>query len=608
MATASDLQQLYIGYFGRAADQEGLNFWLGAINNDGLSLDNVHAAFVNSAEYNAQYEGLTLTQKVAAVYQNVLGRAADTEGAAFWTKAIEDGTITEDQLIEALLSGLSTKDAQAISNKIVVANYYTSAKGDAYVEASKAESGAIIKAVTDKLDTVGSALTKVGEVVGVSNAELATALNALQAAEKAQVEVAKAFLGATAIEGKTDAEILALANDVTTGIQAKAEAALIGAGPESVATAAGKIDTSITLSIGDTAAATAAKIKLIQDKAATDVSTARAEAAKTPGLPELVTKFNAQAKVAADAAAAKTTAAIAQTAELASFAVINGSAAATPNAQGEITGVLKVVSGQLVVDPAYATANAADAAKLKAADDLLVDVKASVAANTADTNAKAALDVLGGQIVTATAGNTVPDTYAAGVLTEVNGVAAKLNAEVKEQADLVKAVEAYNKAALPAADYAAANKSVFDAGNAIFSAAGLGYTEIKLATADAGVDVGLTSKEVFVFDSAVTGSITDLSISKGDVLYVGSNYKLGAAEAYSGAASDKIAGGDNNALEVFFIQKNATTVDVVIEKAVFGSGTGGAADIATITLSGVTSIDKVSFDAQAGLVTFADVA
>lgn len=56
MATASDLQQLYIGYFGRAADQAGLDFWVEAINNGGLSLANVRASFVQSTEYTAKYQ------------------------------------------------------------------------------------------------------------------------------------------------------------------------------------------------------------------------------------------------------------------------------------------------------------------------------------------------------------------------------------------------------------------------------------------------------------------------------------------------------------------------------------------------------------------------
>ncbi|MFK4026915.1 DUF4214 domain-containing protein [Stutzerimonas balearica] len=592
MATASDLQQLYIGYFGRAADQEGLNFWLGAINNDGLSLENVHAAFVNSDEYNAQYEGLTVSQKVAAVYQNVLGRAADTEGAAFWTKAIEDGTITEDQLIEGLLSGLSTKDAQAISNKIVVANYYTSAKGDAYTEASKAESGAIIKTVTDKLDTVGTALTKVGEVVGVSNAELATALNALQAAEKAQVEVAKAGLGDAANGLTTDTQILNAANNTTTGISAKAETALTGAnGVQAAATAVGA---GVTLNASESAAATTAKIKLAQDKATADVSAARAEVAKTAGLPQLVDRFDAQTKALADATAAKTAAGVELNAELAKFSAIDGSTVAPADVDtqtGEIAGVLKVVNGQLAIDPAYATTNAgaAGAVKLNAANDLLVDVKANLAAVQAEAAAKTALDVTGGQIAATASG----DSYSAGALT--GGTAAALIAEIKQQDDLNKAVEAYSKAGAAAAEYKAATDAVAAAEKAITDAAtGLGYDTLDLTT---GTQGDVAAKEVFFFTED-TGNVA-LSVSKGDVLYVGSNYKLGTAEYNT--AGDKIVGGDNNALEVFFIQKG-TSVDVVIEKSVFGSS-AATPEVATITLTG-TTVDKLAFDAQSGLVNF----
>lgn len=586
MATVSDLQQLYIGYFGRAADQAGLNFWLGAINNDGLTLANVHAAFVNSDEYNAQYKGLTLTQKVAAVYQNVLGRAADAEGAAFWTKAIEDGTITEDQLIEGLLSGLSTKDAQTISNKIVVANYYTSAKGDAYNEASKAESGAIIKTVTDKLSTVRDALTEVGKVVGVSNAELASALKALEAAEKAQVEVAKAFLG-DAAEGLTDAQILAAANGAN-GINAKFGAALSAA-----QTAATAVNAGVTLAgnAGD-----AAKLKIALDKAAADVSAARAEVAKIAVLPGLVTKLSTQQAAYEAAAATLEAARKEQDAEKAKAEFIikanleiadNG---VTTYTVGDSTyKVLSIVNNQLVIDKEFSDANA-DAtkpdqvAKLKAANDLLADVKATLAADKAVKAAGAALETTKAQI------------------TELGGmaVAQKLLEEIKQQEDLAKAAQAYNKAATVKAEYEAAGKAIDDAEKAITDVAiGLGYKLVELKDTHVGDSA---KKEVFVF-SETTDKLA-LSVSKGDVLYVGSNYKLGTAEAKynkDATALTKIVGGDNNALEVFFFQ-NGKNVDVVIEKSVFGSSAANP-EVATITLTG-TTVDKLSFDAQNGFVNF----
>ncbi len=594
MATASDLQQLYIGYFGRAADQEGLNFWLGAINNDGLSLANVHAAFVNSDEYSAQYEGLTASQKVAAVYQNVLGRAADTEGAAFWTKAIEDGTITEDQLIEGLLSGLSTKDAQAISNKIVVANYYTSAKGDAYNEASKAESGAIIKAVTDKLGTVGDALTEVGKLVGVSNGELASALKALEAAEKAQVEVAKAFLG-DAAEGLTDAQILAAADAGGTGINAKFSAAFTAA-----QNAANAVNAGVDLE-GD--AGDAAKLKIALDKAAADVTAARAEVAKTAGLPELVTKFNTQLAAQKAAAATLAAAQAEQAAEkvkaesiIGETLTINATTGVTTIDDADPANVVKVfsiVNNQLVIDKQFSDANAdttdaAQVANLKAANDLLADVKATLAADKAEKAADNALDTTGAQIDMAS-----NDGYDAGTNALTGGVAAKLLEEIAQQETLVKAVQAYNKAGTVAAEYEAAGKAIDTAEKAITDAAGLGYALVDLTNTDAGA----AAKEVFVFSEATT--TLDLAVTKGDVLYVGSNYKLGAVAEYD--ASGKIVGGDNSALEVFFIQKG-TDVDVVIEKSVFGSSAANA-EVATITLTG-TTVDKVSFDAQNGFVNF----
>ncbi|MCW8155315.1 DUF4214 domain-containing protein [Stutzerimonas stutzeri] len=566
MATASDLQQLYIGYFGRAADQEGLNFWVDAINNGGLSLDNVHTSFVQSAEYQAQYEGLTVAAKVAAVYENVLGRVADDEGLAFWTNAIEAGQITEDQLIEGLLSGLSANDAAIISNKVIVANYYTSAKGDAYTEASKAESGNILATVTGSTQSVADALDDVALVTGISNAELASALATLDAANEAQLAYAKAYLD-------SDTGTVAAANTAITSAQT---------------TAAGNLNTEITavggaaIAPADAPAIVAQKIQLAQSAAAAAVTSAQQGVSAVVGLTSLVNTFNSQLATFTAASEAAATALTEQTAELAKFNVING-AAVTIAPDNSVPGVIVLNSDStLSIDPAYA----GNATQLAAANALLADIQARVAADKALVAANTALDATGVKIDAVSA-----DAYDAATNTFTGGPVEDLRDALVQQEELAEAIEAFNEAAGPAAEWAGLGADITAATTAITN---LGYA---LNPIDAATEAGVAGQEVFV-----VGNVdSDVTITTGDVLFVGAGYVLGTDS--DDDISNGIQGGNNSALEVFIVD-NAGVVEVHVETSAFGSS-AVVPETTVIALTGVTSVDNVNFDAQTGLITFA---
>ncbi len=52
MSTSLDIQKIYIGLLGRAADAEGLAYWSGQVTAGNITLDGVRANIVQSqAEY-----------------------------------------------------------------------------------------------------------------------------------------------------------------------------------------------------------------------------------------------------------------------------------------------------------------------------------------------------------------------------------------------------------------------------------------------------------------------------------------------------------------------------------------------------------------------------
>ncbi len=126
------VQELYVGYLGRAAELNGLNFWVEGIEAGTYTLEDVAQEFTLSPEYTSQYDGLTVTQFVAKVYENVLGRTADGEGLTFWVNALNSGVTTDAGLVAMMLDNLGSLDQLNFDNRTSAAQAYTDAAGDNY--------------------------------------------------------------------------------------------------------------------------------------------------------------------------------------------------------------------------------------------------------------------------------------------------------------------------------------------------------------------------------------------------------------------------------------------------------------------------------------------
>ena len=578
MATASELQQLYVGYFGRAADQTGLNFWLEAINNGGLSLQNVHTSFVQSEEYTAQYEGLSSSDLVAQVYLNVLGREADADGLAFWANAIDTGVISEDQLIEGVLSGLSPADALIVSNKVTVANYYTAVRGDAYGEADKAQSGDILLGVNGQTSTVATALQTIADTVdgpGASNDALAAALLSLEAAQNAQEAYAQAYLDDE--NGTVGAAATAIA-DAVTAARSDLNDAITAVG-------------GTTIGGSDSNAIVQVRLTEATNATATAVTNAQSAVNNVPGLNVAASSYANALTAHNNAVAAADAAELTQNAELARFNVVNNSTASIDSHAGVVAGVLAVTNGQLAVSNSFlATANDAQKA---AANDLLVDVQARLNADAAEARTLASVTAAADRVKTLDS-NAVVDTDG---YTLTAGLVSNLVQARANQAELVEEIADYIAAQADADQWASLGQTVTDAGEAI---ADLGYTIVDVAD-QANVTAGASDEVFFFTGTGAAGSATIGGFDGGDVLFVGTGYVLGTD---SDPATAGIQGGNNAALEVFFTQlDNNGGVLVSIETSPFGSN-AAQPELQQITLTGGT-VDQVSFDAHTGFVTHA---
>jgi hypothetical protein len=95
---AGQVYRLYQAAFGRQPDQAGLGYWIAQMDK-GMSLHEVADGFVHSAEYTALYGASpTSAELVARLYQNVLHRAPDAAGEAYWTGVLQQGASVADVL------------------------------------------------------------------------------------------------------------------------------------------------------------------------------------------------------------------------------------------------------------------------------------------------------------------------------------------------------------------------------------------------------------------------------------------------------------------------------------------------------------------------------
>ncbi|MGI9611783.1 MAG: DUF4214 domain-containing protein [Acidimicrobiales bacterium] len=84
---AGPIARLYLAYFLRSPDAEGVQYW---ISTD-LSYRAISDAFASSTEFQDRYGSLGNDAFVDLVYTNVLGRPADADGRAYWIGQVTRG-------------------------------------------------------------------------------------------------------------------------------------------------------------------------------------------------------------------------------------------------------------------------------------------------------------------------------------------------------------------------------------------------------------------------------------------------------------------------------------------------------------------------------------
>lgn len=158
------IQKLYIAYYGRAADSAGQRYWAELMDNAGGSLDGIIGAFANAPEAQALYgSGTTVNERITVLYQNILGRAPEADGLAYWAGEVAAGRLSLGNTALAVLNGVhpDSTDAPLVNNRLAVANSFTaqvsSASNSYGGDAAAAIARTFLKQITGDAATVTQA-------------------------------------------------------------------------------------------------------------------------------------------------------------------------------------------------------------------------------------------------------------------------------------------------------------------------------------------------------------------------------------------------------------------------------------------------------------------
>jgi len=130
MATAKQVQQAYLTYFGRPSDPEGQAYWSSGANAN-LTQKQLANIFAASEEYASTTAGKTVSEIINSFYSSLFGRDADATGLQFWTNKVTSNQISVQLVGLAIGDGAIAarvgSDYVAVTSKLAAADGFTAA-------------------------------------------------------------------------------------------------------------------------------------------------------------------------------------------------------------------------------------------------------------------------------------------------------------------------------------------------------------------------------------------------------------------------------------------------------------------------------------------------
>ncbi|MEG3113672.1 DUF4214 domain-containing protein [Salinicola sp. 4072] len=603
MATQASLdrvQELYVAYYGRPADQEGQEYWADRLDDEGEGA--IINAFGNSAEYDELSEGQGNATLVDNLYQQMFGRHADPEGLTYYTGVLESGDKTLAEIATTILNAASGVDMNEFNAKVEAAADYTETYGSA-----------------DDYDVVAGKDVVDSAEGGLYTPELTPAIEDYQDAQEALSD----YLQDTVAANET------VADELTVDVEDATDGDISGALTSAISTAAGKVesngsyfddsDAEVALTLNSNASVAQAQIAAVKEEQAADLADAQEAISETNGLQAAIssmlaagtryeTALNAQAETSEELGG-----------EFAKFGALNSddTFAEDTNADDNVLFTIEQDDGGTPTPVSFLEVNASgevvlaedfQASDYEGLDALISDAQAQYDAEQATDKSLTALNGAIDRVETlddSTDENGITITGDGDNDADENGefeVGFTFNngSDAGAFVNAQTAVDNFDEAVADYQELTGLQDQVDDLNDAVDDAKdAIEEQDVKLAEfsvdtdADTATADATDGNDLFIFDADAAdtqtiGVTTDFGGE--DQIYVGNSFTAVNLDLDSGDTLNSTDQGDVNTLEVFFQQGDDGAVLSFENKAFAGSAENGF-DGTTVTLTGVNAED-----------------
>jgi hypothetical protein len=167
-AYSTQIQTMYIGYFGRPADPGGMSYYAALMEQRGGNNAAMLDDFWNSAESHGLYPQTALADKIAQIYEFLFGRPADSGGVTYWSGMVLAGKVTVPSVAYTVAYNAQAADTAILEKKRTAAQAFMAALDTtdkkARYQANLAPARAWLDAVVDDA-TLAAALASLTGVI-----------------------------------------------------------------------------------------------------------------------------------------------------------------------------------------------------------------------------------------------------------------------------------------------------------------------------------------------------------------------------------------------------------------------------------------------------------
>jgi len=165
----TQVQKMYISYYGRPGDPGGVDYWVGELENSGGELADIIDDFGTSEEYNSRFGSLSNEALVNNIFVQLLGRNADPEGLEFYSLRLDSQQFTLASIALNIADGIQTgtSDESTYSNKLAVAMALTQSISETGADygANEIDAAVALLSAVDSSDDLDTALATVETLI-----------------------------------------------------------------------------------------------------------------------------------------------------------------------------------------------------------------------------------------------------------------------------------------------------------------------------------------------------------------------------------------------------------------------------------------------------------